>query len=396
MKRGTVIQGYRLVSDGSTANSGRSLWAFAAKDGEDYFIKRFLSPKYPVAGAPGSEATKAKQREKCAVFEARQRKIINTLRKSVGRGGNLIFPFDFFRDGSHYYKVSEKVEVSSLAVENVKSLSTEEKLLLFVTIAHSVRILHDAKIVHGDLKPPNILIKRTNKGTYVAKVIDFDDSYSEGVLDLPPDEIVGDPAYYSPELWKLITGKSEPESTPISTRSDVFALGMMFCQYWSGYLPDFDRGKLKYLCNAMLEKGDLKTTGRSLPPPLEDLVLRMLSLHAEDRPFVRDIFTELKALKPADMNASIKPARGGVRSAAGSIFPGVLKSPRKVESPASPPPPVPPAHSGSPSMPHSTTAATSRPVGASSELKGTLLSKPTRPASLPSGALKGRALKPKK
>jgi len=394
MKAGTSIQGYRLLSDGTTANSGRSLWAFAAKGGEEFFIKQFLSPKYPVAGAPGSEANKAKQRTKCADFEGRQRRIIDALKKSVGRGGNLIFPFDFFREGALYYKVSEKVETSALDVDGIRGLSTDEKLLLLVTIAHSVRILHDAKIVHGDLKPPNILIKRTNKKKYVAKVIDFDDSYFEGPIELPPDEIVGDPAYYSPELWGIISGKSDPKATLISTKSDVFALGIIFCQYWCGHFPDFDRAKLKYLCNGVSEKGELASTGRSLPAPLEALILKMLSADPEERPSVRDVFNELKSLKAADIEASMRVRGSDGRTSIGGLFSGVLTSHRKVEDAVSPPPAATSA-AASPADRSGTRSELKRTPSAGVGLKGTLLTKSG--SSIPvTGGLRGRALKPKK
>ena len=54
MKKGQVINGYRILQDFSTARGGLSKWTFAEKAGKEYFIKEFLSPTYPVDGAPGS------------------------------------------------------------------------------------------------------------------------------------------------------------------------------------------------------------------------------------------------------------------------------------------------------------------------------------------------------
>jgi serine/threonine protein kinase len=73
-----------------------------------------------------------------------------------------------------------------------------------MTIANSIQILHREKIVHGDLKPDNILIKETAPNVYTAKLIDFDNSYFSGnPLDVF-DEIVGDLTYYSPEMKNCI------------------------------------------------------------------------------------------------------------------------------------------------------------------------------------------------
>ena len=80
------------------------------------------------------------------------------------------------------------------------------------TVAHSLKILHDLRIVHSDLKPSNVLIKRTELG-YTTKLIDFDSSYIAG-RPPPPEEIVGTINYYSPELLGYI---QEAGVTPASS-----------------------------------------------------------------------------------------------------------------------------------------------------------------------------------
>ena len=72
------------------------------------------------------------------------------------------------------------------------------QLVLLKSVTHSLKILHDPRIVHGDLKPSNILVKRTELGC-TTKLIDFDSSYIAGK---PPSaaEIVGTINDYSPEL----------------------------------------------------------------------------------------------------------------------------------------------------------------------------------------------------
>ncbi|NJK84070.1 MAG: serine/threonine protein kinase, partial [Saprospiraceae bacterium] len=47
MLQGDIIKGYRIVKDFSTAGGGLSKWSFAEREGKEYFIKEFLSPKYP-------------------------------------------------------------------------------------------------------------------------------------------------------------------------------------------------------------------------------------------------------------------------------------------------------------------------------------------------------------
>ena len=104
-------------------------------------------------------------------------------------------------------------------------------------MTHSLKILHDPRIVHGDLKPSNILVKRTELG-YTTKLIDFDSSYIAGK---PPSaaEIVGTINYYSPELLGYVQNAGVHPSE-LGVASDVFAIGLIYSGYLTGALPPFD------------------------------------------------------------------------------------------------------------------------------------------------------------
>ena len=65
-RAGDVLDGYRLLEDFRVVGAGLSEWSFAERGGRIFFIKRFLSPTYPEADAPGSERIKAKKRARCA------------------------------------------------------------------------------------------------------------------------------------------------------------------------------------------------------------------------------------------------------------------------------------------------------------------------------------------
>ena len=174
-RAGDVLNGYRLLEDFRVVGAGLSEWSFAERGGRIFFIKRFLSPTYPEDDAPGSERTKARKRARCASFEAHHRGIQAAMAPLTTYGGNLIATLDFFREGAKYYKVTEKVDLAGLEPKAVALLDFPVKLVLLKTVAHSLRILHDLDIVHSDLKPSNVLIKRTEFG-YNTKLIDFDSS----------------------------------------------------------------------------------------------------------------------------------------------------------------------------------------------------------------------------
>src|SRR3989440_5659037 len=94
-RAGDVLNGYRLLEDFRVVGAGLSEWSFAERGGRIFFIKRFLSPTYPEANAPGSERIKAKKRARCAAFEAHHRGIQAAMAPLTTYGGNLIATLDF-------------------------------------------------------------------------------------------------------------------------------------------------------------------------------------------------------------------------------------------------------------------------------------------------------------
>lgn len=325
MKKGDIIHGYRILED-FRVEGGMSTISFAERGGKKYFIKEFLSPKYPLPGSPGSERVKEQKRKACEKFEQHHKSINSLIKgKCSGLGGNLIYALDFFREGSFYYKVNERIDTSSLSLKEISSLSSEKILIIAASICQSLSILHDLKIVHGDLKPDNILIKETSKGNYTGKLIDFDDSYFTGN---PPESksIVGTPEYYSPELGAYITDKdTEYSGKELTLASDVFTLGIIFCEYFTGEKPITESSLPTW---SAVAKGYSITFAKPLKPEIESLIRSMLSLKAVNRPFVRKVQDTLRKIKkeippksPKDSGSKI-PIRIGKGFAANSSLRG--------------------------------------------------------------------------
>lgn len=291
MHKGEIINGYEILQDFTTKGSGLSKWTFARKDGIEYFIKEFLSPTYPVNGSPGSEKTKELKKKKCQEFENYHKRLQDALEDKCSSGGNLVITKEFFRFKSKYYKVTVKIDVTSLSVEDVTKISQENKLLILKTVSHSLRVLHSANIVHGDLKPDNILIKKTETGNFTTKLIDFDNSYFNGE---PPaqTEVVGDMVYYSPELGDYLKDEcTKPEL--LTVKSDIFSLGLIFHQYFTGALPEFDVDKFNYAYVAV-NNGEKLKFHDGLSEKMCSLLDIMLAKDTADRPSINTVFNSLK------------------------------------------------------------------------------------------------------
>jgi serine/threonine protein kinase len=291
MRKGDTLHGrkgaYTILKD-FEVTGGMSKVSFAKleSDGNIYFIKEFLSPKLSSSGSP---ATIEKKKKKCAEFEAHHHKINKEISKKSSLGGNLISAFDFFRNGTTYFKVCEKVDISSISISAVSKLPFHQRLLIIRTIVSSLKILHDLEIVHGDLKQDNILIKKISDEKYVAKLIDFDNSYFSTKPPAKSEEVVGTQEYYSPELAKYITGSEDVKAKDLTTQSDVFALGILFSEYWCGEKPITEK-KYRYIWQQILD-GKKISYSRKIPTVLQELIDKMLSLNPKDRPDLSKIIS---------------------------------------------------------------------------------------------------------
>jgi eukaryotic-like serine/threonine-protein kinase len=301
VKAGDVINGYTILEDFRVVGAGLSKWTFAVRDGREYFIKEFLSPTYPDEHAPGSAQTKMRKRRRCAAFERHHRRIQEALAAVSGFGGNLIVTLDFFRWGAKYYKVTEKVEAAGLSPADVTSLAFADQLVLLKTVAHSLKILHDRGIVHGDLKPSNVLIKRTELG-YTTKLIDFDNAYLAGEPP-PPAEIVGTMNYYSPELVGYIQ-ESGTAAHELTQKADIFALGLIYSEFLTGSLPPFDAGRYQYAAVAVGAGEVLRLPAATLPAEVEELVNRMLLADPAARPTIAETHAALMRIRSPAVTAA--------------------------------------------------------------------------------------------
>src|SRR4051812_31232343 len=89
------------------------------------------------------------------------------------------------------------------------SLTTEERLNLFVQICQAVQHAHQKGIIHRDIKPSNILVS-TSDGVALPIVIDFgiakataNQALSDKTVFTALEMLIGTPAYMSPEQAML-------------------------------------------------------------------------------------------------------------------------------------------------------------------------------------------------
>ncbi len=202
-------------------NTGAMANAFAAVDatGKKVFFKSYKSPSCAVSWYRGYVDYQK---------ELKRRLEHHTVGKFCVR---LIDQFEFTFGIPTFFQVFEFVhggedldQILTKLRRNPKSLDWNQRHILAKVMMAAIHQLHEAKIVHGDLKPPNLQLFKDPaiRAGYQLKLIDMDFSILSD-RRAPWHEhsaYVGTPGYFSPE--HLAGGTSVPEPA-----SDVFTCGLI-------------------------------------------------------------------------------------------------------------------------------------------------------------------------
>jgi serine/threonine protein kinase/tetratricopeptide (TPR) repeat protein len=114
-------------------------------------------------------------------------------------------------------------------------LAPEARLKLFLNVCQAIQHAHHKGVIHRDIKPTNVLVT-LHDGKPVIKIIDFGvakatgEALTEQTLFTPYGQMIGTPAYMSPE-------QAEMSGLDIDTRSDVYALGVLLYELLTGTTP---------------------------------------------------------------------------------------------------------------------------------------------------------------
>ena len=134
--------------------------------------------------------------------------------------------------GSPYF-VMEFVEGQAVNQYcETNSVTTRDRLNLFLKICSAVQYAHERNIIHRDLKPGNILVKKD--GT--PKLLDF------GIAKLLGAEASGNNQEHTIQGFRMVTpAYGSPEQLrgdPATVRSDIYSLGVVLYELLCGERPN--------------------------------------------------------------------------------------------------------------------------------------------------------------
>lgn len=170
-----------------------------------------------------------------------------------------------------------------------RRLPLEQVVGMGIQVANAVGSLHALNIVHGDLKPENLMmIPGRHEGEPEAvKVIDFGiaRSISRTGLSTSSGHDFGSPPYQAPEQ----------RSARICTYgADVYALGILLHEAAAGHPP-------------LIGEADPFSLSQELPQVLRDLMRRMLASDPADRPVMSEVESALEELARTLIPSRITP-----------------------------------------------------------------------------------------
>jgi serine/threonine-protein kinase len=174
---------------------------------------------------------------------------------------NVVTVYDIGVDAGVHYIASEYIEGETLRQRLARGpLPVADAVSIAAGVTSALVAAHEAWIVHRDVKPENIMLRRDHG----VKVLDFGVATLAGGGDATdplrrPGALVGTLHYLSPEQVR-----GEPI---IDTRSDIYSTGVVLYEMLAGYPPFSGDSPLDVL--AAIVEGE--------PPPLPDCV--PLALH---------------------------------------------------------------------------------------------------------------------
>jgi TolB-like protein/Tfp pilus assembly protein PilF len=181
--------------------------------------------------------------------------------------------------------------------------AAETVLALGSQIAKALSAAHAAGITHRDIKPDNIMVRDDG---YV-KVLDFGlarllptesgEDAATLAQQTTPGTVMGTVAYMSPE---------QARGERVNHPSDIFALGIVLYELATGRHPFRAETLVGYLHAITLQEPTPLTKWKpEMPVALNELILRMLSKDASQRPAASEVAQTLQDIERR--GATVKP-----------------------------------------------------------------------------------------
>ena len=201
---------------------------------------------------------------------------------------NIVNIYDVGEDGGSQYIVMEYVSGPTLkeVIQQKGCLEPIEAVRIAKEIASALESAHRNNLVHCDIKPHNILVMPDGH----IKVTDFGIARAVSASTMTySGSVMGSVHYFSPEQAK---------GTVITTKSDVYSLGVVLYEMLTGQLPFNGETSVSIALKHLQEEPvSIRQLNPSIPPVLEAIVQKAMSKDPADRPNSTELYVDLNQAK---------------------------------------------------------------------------------------------------
>jgi serine/threonine protein kinase len=200
---------------------------------------------------------------------------------------------------------SDLISGADLSVGQNQPHPCDELLDIAEALSHALQAVHEAGIIHGDIKASNVMrdahgrIILMDFGAGIERPADQPEAPQQ-----PASSITATPLYMAPEL---LSGAA------VSPASDVYALGVLLFKLATGDYPVAARNLAELTAAHQQPMRSIHRLRADLPAPLKQLISQLLQTEPHKRPNARAIAEQIRRIREL-------PARRQKRSLVMALF----------------------------------------------------------------------------
>ena len=237
---------------------------------------------------------------------AKDRQRVNRLQQEARAASNLNHPniltiHEIGQVGSRHFIATEFIDGETLRQRlNKEPMELGALLQVAVDIASALAAAHAAGIIHRDIKPDNVMIRRDR----IVKVLDFGlakltprnaasvetEDPTKLLVNTEPGVVMGTANYMSPE---------QARGVEVDARTDIWSLGAVLYEMVTGHVP-FEGETPTDVLSLILQKQPppIARYSADVPEELERIITKSLVKDRDDRyQTIKDLLIDLQRLR---------------------------------------------------------------------------------------------------
>ena len=205
---------------------------------------------------------------------------------------NIVKIFEFYETDNYFYIITEFCKSGELSKYIINNNLTESQLcVIFYQVFSGLMYLHENHIIHGDLKPQNILISSKENNSVSneiyswIKIIDFGTAKMFKKEIIKGNDIVGTLYYIAPEVFSS-------NSDNYDEKSDIWSVGIILYKALTKKYPFIGKSDDETVLS-ILENDYDDSLLMNYSDELKDLIKNLLMKDPNKRPSAKEALNHI-------------------------------------------------------------------------------------------------------